>query len=54
MDDGLEDLVAESTLNRLKHLPAVQRAGVVHGGEDTEDPQVRVQPRGDLVDGVLE
>ena len=51
-DDGVEDRLAEGLDHPAEHLPAVQRAGVVHRGHNSLNLKLRVKPIAYLVDGV--
>src|SRR5690554_3156480 len=53
-DHRFEHAVAEGLNHALQDFPRVESAGVVHGGEDAVELQHRVQPFGDLVDGLHE
>ena len=51
-DHGVEDLVAERLDDPGQDLAAVQRAGVVHRGQNSLKLKSRVKPFLDLLDGV--
>src|SRR5215207_1476345 len=53
-DDRLEHLLAEGVDDPLEHLTRVQRARVVHGGQDAVELDRGIQPVADLVDGLDE
>ncbi|GAA3434006.1 hypothetical protein GCM10018954_036100 [Kutzneria kofuensis] len=49
----VSNTVSPKRLDDARHdLPRVQRARVVHGGEDARDLKLGVQPFLDLLDGV--
>src|SRR5215218_4389475 len=51
-DDGVVDLLPESLDDPREYLPRVHSASVVHGGEDSLELQVGVEPVPHLLDGV--
>src|ERR671935_1836358 len=53
-DDDVEHGFAKALANQFQHLLRVQRPGLVDGGQDASDAQLRVEFDADPVDGVLE
>src|SRR5579875_2662157 len=54
VDDRMKNLVTETVHHAREHFTGVQRPGVVHGGQEAVDRQLRVEPLRHLLDGLHE